>query len=121
MVKVFGNDTNFFTPVDKHGNGRCYTFNPSIQMIKNGIARLTLKMEPNRWITVFVNSRGAFKMIHVAKERHIDVPPRNIMKYDVDHNLHTMLNFDGDPCKKEVDYRLDNCIIIEMEKESMKV
>ena len=60
-------------------------------------------------------------MKHASKEKNIDVPPKNIMKYDVDHNLHTMLNFDGNPCKKELDYHLDNCIINELEKESMKV
>ena len=121
-TKVSVNQVEFFQPSDKSYIGRCYTFNPSSNMIEKGMVKQKwLLRTGGTKIRVFINSNGVLRMKKAAEYHFLDVPTKKNIFYNVDHNLYKMLNFEGELCNNEIDYQYDRCIINEMEEKSKKV
>ena len=121
-MKVFVNEAEFFQTSDRQLDGRCYTFKPSMYMIEMGMVKQKwLLRTGGTKIRVFVNSNGVLRMKRAAETHFLDVPTKTNIFYNVDHNLYTMLDFEGESCNNEKDYQYDKCIINEMEEKSMKV
>ena len=121
-TKVSINKVEFFLPSDSQLGGRCYTFDPSSHMIEEGMVKQKwLLRTSGTKIRVFINSNGVLRMKRAAQTHFLDVPTKKNIFYNVDHNLYTMLNFEGESCNNEEDYQYDQCIINEMEENSMKV
>lgn len=119
-TKVFPNETHFFQPRDKQLYGRCYTFKPSLSMVQKGIVKLKWKLRTKETtIRVFVNSNGVIRMKKSAEKHFFDVNVGKNLYFNLDHDLYKMLDFEGEACNNEKDYQLDECIINELENESM--
>ena len=111
---------NFFYPVDRNHFGRCYTFLPSEEYLRDGIFRLSFVFKTN--VRVHVNTNGVFAVKRAAMEidKRTDVSPNKNSRVKVEHNLYKMLDFQGIPCNSEKNYRFDNCILNSLEEESLK-
>ena len=117
---LFDNKANFFYPVDRNHFGRCYTFLPSEEYLRDGIFRLSFVFKTN--VRVHVNTNGVLAVKRSAMEidKRTDVSPNKSIRVKVEHSLYKMLDFQGVPCNNEKNYRLDKCILNGLEEESLK-
>ena len=113
-----GNETALFNPVDKRFQGRCYTFLPPEQNLKEGIYEIKLFVKANA--RVFVNNNGALGVKPAEATNFDDVSLNNTHKVNVDHSLYKVLDFQGSPCNNEKTYSLHKCVFNGLEKESLK-
>ena len=112
------NKTAFFSPIDTNNYGRCYTFKPPEKNLKDGIYRIRFALKAKA--RIFVENNGVFGVKRSAEDNFLDVSPSEKYHVKIDHNLYKMLDFQGVPCNNEKDYRLDKCVLKELEKESLK-
>ena len=113
------NMTAFFSPIDKNAYGRCYTFQPPEQNLKEGIYRIKFIFKV---VTrVFVNNDGVLGVKRVADNKFIDVYPKKRIRVNVEYSLYKMLDFQGVPCNNEKGYLLNKCVLNGLEKESLKM
>ena len=113
-----GNKTALFSPVDVRFQGRCYTFLPPEQNLKEGIYEIKLFVKAKA--RVFVNNNGALGVKPEAITNFVDISLNNTHKENVDHSLYKVLDFQGFPCNNEKTYHLHKCVFNELEKESLK-
>ena len=115
---LFDNKAKFFYPVDRNEFGRCYTFLPPKENLRDGIFRIIFVFKAK--VMVLVNSNGVFSVNRDAVETLLNVSPNKSSRIKVEHSLYKMLDFQGVPCNNEKDYRLDKCILEGLEEESLK-
>ena len=94
-----GNKTALFSPVDVRFQGRCYTFLPPQQNLKEGIYQIKLLVKV--MARVFVNNIGAIGVKPEAITNFVDISLNNTHKVNVDHSLYKVLDFQGSPCNNE--------------------
>ena len=117
---VFNNNiAALFSPIDKSGYGRCYTFQPPEQSLKDGIYRMKFIFKAEA--RVFVNNNGVLGVKPSAETRFVDISLKTSTKANIDHSLYKVLDFQGSPCNNEKEYRLDKCVLNGLEKESLKL
>ena len=117
---VFGdNKTALFSPIDTHSYGRCYTFLPPEQNLIDGIYKMKFWVKAKT--RIFVENNGVLGVKQSAEDNFIDVFPSELYHVKIDHNLYKMLDFQGVPCNNEKGYRLNKCVLNELEKESLKM
>ena len=112
------NDTYSFSPIDMKTFGRCYTYNPSSEILQNGIFRISIAFKTS--VRVFVTSAGVLGVKRAAENQFIDVEYSTKNIINIDHNLYKMLDFGGRSCSKEKQYKFDKCVHNHLEKLSMK-
>ena len=115
---MFGNKTAYFYPIDMNVFGRCYTYQPPEEILKDGIYRLKISVKASA--RVFVHNNGVLGVKRSAKDNFVDVHPDSTSYVNVKHNSYKMLDFQGLPCKNENDYHLDKCVLNELEKETLE-
>jgi hypothetical protein len=113
------NKTAFFSPIDSNAYGRCYTFQPPEQSLKDGIYRIKFIIKAEA--RVFVNNNGVLGVKRAADSKFIDVYPNKKILVNVDYSLYKMLDFQGIPCNNEKGYPLNKCVLGGLEKESLKM
>ena len=92
-------------------NGQCYTLTFPQEIIKLGIFKLEFFFESNMFINLFVHQEGLFgtdlpaacptKTLHLYGNEILLIP----MKYE----LLSLLQYDGQNCNNERNYKLDQC------------
>ena len=112
-----GNETALFSPVDVRFQGRCYTFLPPEQNLKEGIYEIKLFVKAKA--RVFVSNNGWLGVKPVARTNFVDISLNTTNKVNVDHSLYKVLDFQGSPCNNEKTYRLHKCVFNGLEKESL--
>ena len=111
LKQITVKDKDFFHPIDMKLYGRCYTFLPSLDLVKSGIFKIKLHLRTQQTkIRVFVNSNGVLRVKKAAETQFLDVDANTNLHFNVDHNLYEMLNSEKKPCVDEKDYSLDECI-----------
>ena len=119
---LFDNKAKFFYPVDRNDfnrfYGRCYTFLPPKENLRDGIFRIIFVFKAK--VMVFVNTNGVFPVNRAATESLLYVSPNKSSRVKVEHSLYKMLDFQGVPCNNEKGYRIDKCILKGLEEESLK-
>ena len=113
------NITALFTPIDSNPYGRCYTFQPPEQSLKDGIYRMKLIFKAEA--RVFVINNGVFGVKRAADSKFIDVYPNKTSRVNVEYSLYKMLDFQGIPCNNEKGYLLDKCVLNGLEKASLEM
>ena len=113
------NITALFTPIDSNPYGRCYTFQPPEQSLKDGIYRITFLVKAEA--RIFVNNNGVLGVKRAAETKFIDVYPSKKTIVNVEYSLYKMLDFQGTPCNNEKGYLLNKCVLNGLEKESLKM
>ena len=121
MSKIVFKDsiTALFSPIDENGYGRCYTFQPPEQNVKDGIYRI--KFIVNAETRVFINNNGVLGVKRAADSKFIDVYPKKRIGVNVEYSLYKMLDFQGIPCNNEKGYLLDKCVLNGLEKASLEM
>ena len=115
---ILGNETALFSPVDLRFHGRCYTFLPPEQNLKEGIYEIKLFVKAKA--KVIVSNNGVLGVRPAAATNFVDVSLNNTQKVNVDHSLYKVLDFQGSPCNNEKTYRLNKCVLNGLEKESLE-
>ena len=113
-----GNETALFSPIDVRFQGRCYTFLPPEQNLKEGIYEIKISVKAKA--RVFVNNKGTLGVKTEATTNFVDVSLNNTHKVNVDHSLYKVLDFQGSPCNNEKTYHLRKCVFNGLEKDSLK-
>ena len=113
------NITALFSPIDSNPYGRCYTFQPPEQSLKDGIYRITFLVKAEA--RIFVNNNGVFGVKRAAETKFIDIYPSKKTIVNVEYSLYKMLDFQGTPCNNEKGYLLNKCVLNGLEKESLKM
>ena len=113
------NITTLFSPIDINPYGRCYTFQPLEQNLKDGIYRMKFFVKAEA--RIFVNNNDVLGVKRAAESKFIDVYPNKKILVNVDYSLYKMLDFQGTPCNNEKGYLLTKCILNRLEKESLKM
>ena len=108
-----------FSPIDKSAYGRCYTFQPPEQNLKDGIYRMKFTVKAQA--RVFVNNNGVLGVKRAADSKFIDVYPKKRIGVNVEYSLYKMLDFQGIPCNNEKGYLLDKCVLNGLEKASLEM
>ena len=116
---AFKDITALFSPIDKSAYGRCYTFQPPEQNLKDGIFRMRFIAKAEA--RVFINNNGVLGVKRAADSKFIDVYPNKKSRVNVEYSLYKMLDFQGVPCNNEKGYLLDKCVLNGLEKESLKM
>ena len=112
------NDTNSFNHIDIKNFGRCYTYNPSSEILQNGIFRISTVFNTN--VRVFVNTAGVLGVKRAAENQFINVESSIEIIVNIDHNIYKMLDFNGKSCNNDKKYKFDKCVHNHLEKRSMK-
>ena len=113
------NKTALFSPIDSNTYGRCYTFQPPEQSLKDGIYRMKFFVIAEA--RIFVNNNGVLGVKRAAESKFIDVYPNKKTQVNVEYSLYKMLDFQGTPCNNEKGYLLNKCVLNGLEKESLKM
>ena len=113
-----GNDNSLFSPVDIRNHGRCYTFLPPVQSLKDGIYEIFFSVKANA--RVFINNNGVLGVKTEAENKFVDISLNTTTRVNVEHSLYKVLDFQGSPCNNEKTYQLDKCVLDALENESLK-
>ena len=98
--------------------GRCYTFVPSVKILDGGIFWLDMFFRTK--VRVFVHNHGVLNTLKTGRSQYHDIEVNTKRKVNVERDLYEVLDFEGTPCIKNKSYSLDECIINQLEMESMK-
>ena len=77
-----GNDNSLFSPVDIRNHGRCYTFQPPLQSLKNGIYEMFFSVKANA--RVFINNNGVLGVKTEAENKFVDISLNTTMRVNVE-------------------------------------
>ena len=112
--EIYSGDLSF--PIDT-SDGRCYSIIPTLEMIKQGIKIVELRLAS--LTKIYIHKQGGFEYESSRK-----VPVKNVMGkkdyYSVEHELLEMLDHKDEPCNDTPKYAKDNCGEDEIEKFVMK-
>ena len=97
--------------------GRCFTFNPTTEMIRLGIQMVGLQLK-NQSTTIYVHTKRLFQMVKDITE--IIVPTNSVIKMDIDYEVYNMLDFGGQPCNAEPEFDKDICTQDAFEKKALE-
>ena len=94
-----------WNPIDLRAYGRCYTAQPTEEMISYGIKKVTLMLYSRSMI--FFHNPG---MLTTDRQRTaIDIATKQNFDIDLEHEVFHMLDFGGGPCIKDSKYTKDLC------------
>ena len=94
-----------WNPIDLRAYGRCYTAQPTEEMISYGIKKVTLMLYIRSM--VFFHNPG---MLTTDRQRTvIDIATKQNFDIDLEHEVFHMLDFGGGPCIKDSKYTKDQC------------
>ena len=85
------NDTDSLNHLDMKTFGRCYTYNPSSEILQNGILRISIAFKTN--VRVFVTNTGVLGVKRTAENQFINVKSNTRNIVSIDHNIYKMLDF----------------------------
>ena len=96
--------------------GRCFTFNPTTEMIRLGIQMVEFQFL--KQCTIYVHTKRLFQMVKDITE--IIVPKNSMIKMDIDYEVYNMLDFGGQPCNAEPEFDKDFCTQDAFEKKALE-
>ena len=105
----YHNDDSFY--------GQCFTLVPSHEHIQHGIKSLSLKMIVNS--TIFIHTPGMLKKGSDQLAAIHYVENRKVHMFQINYEIHELLDYGGDPCNNDKTYQLDGCYSKETEKKSL--
>ena len=97
-----------WTPYPDYESGQCYTLTLSEEITKHGISDISIWKENSTYLNVYIHQKGSlFTELPGVFQFKFNT---DFIKIPIEHEIIKVINYDGEKCNAESDYKLDKCL-----------
>ena len=111
-------DEKVFVPNDMRFYGRCFSPNPSEDIIKAGVFWMELTFKSK--VRIFIHNKGMWSTVRSARNELHDIALDHDHTLNVEHEVYELLDIAGSKCNLNQTFNYDECIYETARDELMK-